>query len=313
MGQLAKPAPPLLDAGRLFESAFTALRRDPDARLQAALIVSFLLHLFLMVGVGVQSPARKADRDTNSILVELVNSQTAQAPRDAQVRAQANLDGGGNTDEDRIARSPLPASPHAAVDPDASVRMRRAAPVEQPQPQKRLMTQQKAAPAVAQPEPKPAVEAVAEAPPPEISASELLTNVREDERLRASIARQLDAQQKRPKKMFIGAQTREYRFSRYLEDWRLKIERIGDLNYPTTARGIYGRVEVTVTIRANGTLDGAEVTRSSGKKVLDEGAIRIIQLAAPFAAFPPDIAKDVDILGITRTINFTRADRVEAD
>ena len=60
-------------------------------------------------------------------------------------------------------------------------------------------------------------------------------------------------------------------------------------------------------------MDEVEINRSSGIKILDEAALRIVGLAAPYAPFPPDIAKDTDILSITRTWMFTRADQFVAE
>ena len=73
---------------------------------------------------------------------------------------------------------------------------------------------------------------------------------------------------------------------------------------------IYGSLQLTVAIRRDGSIDNIEINRSSGQKLLDESARRIVQLAAPYAAFPPDIAKDTDILSITRTWTFTREDQL---
>jgi protein TonB len=131
-------------------------------------------------------------------------------------------------------------------------------------------------------------------------------------RLEAQISKDWDEYQKRPRRRFVGARTQEFRFARYIEDWRLKIERLGELNYPQAARDqkIYGNLVLTVSIKADGTLDKIEINRSSGQKVLDEAAIHIVRLAAPFSAFPADIAKDTDILSITRTWTFTRADQL---
>ena len=91
-----------------------------------------------------------------------------------------------------------------------------------------------------------------------------------------------------------------------------KIERVGTLNYPEAAKNqkIYGSLQLTVSIKPDGTVDAIEINRSSGQKVLDDAARRIVQLAAPYAAFPVDIAKDTDILSITRTWTFTRADQL---
>jgi protein TonB len=133
-------------------------------------------------------------------------------------------------------------------------------------------------------------------------------------RLEAQIAKDMDAYQKRPKRRFIGARAEEYRFARYVEDWRLKVERIGNLNYPEAARvqKLYGSLLLTVSIRADGSIEGVEVNKSSGHRVLDAAAVRIVEMAAPYAAFPPDVKRDTDILHITRTWTFTKADELVA-
>jgi len=55
------------------------------------------------------------------------------------------------------------------------------------------------------------------------------------------------------------------------------------------------------------------VERSSGNRVLDAAAMRIVRLAAPYAPLTPDIRKDTDILVITRTWTFTSSDRLESE
>ena len=88
---------------------------------------------------------------------------------------------------------------------------------------------------------------------------------------------------------------------------------MGTLNYPDAARGkLYGSLLLSVSIRADGSVEKVSVQRSSGHKVLDEAAVRIVKMAAPYAPFPPDIRKDYDIIEITRTWKFERSDRVRA-
>jgi protein TonB len=100
-----------------------------------------------------------------------------------------------------------------------------------------------------------------------------------------------------------------------VDQWRQKIERIGNLNYPEEAklRKLYGRLQLTVAIKADGTVERVDVNRSSGYKVLDDAARRIVFLASPFAKFPDEIHKDTDILEITRTWTFTREDQISAE
>ena len=159
----------------------------------------------------------------------------------------------------------------------------------------------------------PAQEQVAAGQAP--SAIDIMSRSLQIARLEAQIDRDHNAYQSRPKRKNIGARTEEYRFAQYVESWRLKVERVGNLNYPEEARQkkLYGSLRVTVNIRADGSLEKVEVDRSSGSKILDEAAMRIIKMGAPYAEFPADIRKEYDILGITRTWSFTRADQLASE
>ena len=312
MGQVAETVPPLqLDLSRLTDWRAASWRLGPQTRLQAALLLSFLLHFVVVFGVSVQAPERSLDATNSPLMVDLVNSRTAAAPVRPDILAQVNLDGGGNTEAERRAKSPLPVTRRNQPEPDVTMKRRPAQPREQEaQP---VMTQaHEPASAMARADTKPVADAQPESPPLP-NASDLINSSREMVQLQAQINRSLEAYQKRPRRTFIGARAKEFRFARYVEDWRTKIERIGELNYPSAARGIYGTLQVSVSIRADGSLDGVEISRPSGRKVLDEAAIRIVRLAAPFAPFPPDIAEDTDILSITRTWSFTRADQFQAE
>jgi len=153
--------------------------------------------------------------------------------------------------------------------------------------------------------------------PKVIDTGELMQRSLEIARLEAQTSRDYETYQKRPKRKFVGARTQEYRFARYVEDWRIKVERIGNLNYPEAAKRdqLYGNLQLTVGIKSDGSLESVEINRPSGKKVLDEAAIRIVKLAGQngFAPFPPDISRDTDILHITRTWAFTRADELTSE
>ena len=120
----------------------------------------------------------------------------------------------------------------------------------------------------------------------------------------------MDAYLKRPKSRYIVARAEEYRFARYVEDWRLKVERIGNLNYPEAARAqkLYGSLLVTTGIRADGSVESIVIERSSGKRILDLAATHIVQMGSPYSPFPPDIRRDTDILYITRTWTFAPGD-----
>lgn len=299
--------------GRLQPRRYGAFLRDPRSRLELALLLSLLVHALIVATVGFRPPS-KLDAASTPLIVDLVNARTASAPAKPDILAQANLDGGGNTDADRRAKSPLPVLKRPEPKPDVSVQTRRAKPRER-KPQPALTQSHEPAPAIAEAAPKAPLEVRPEVPPepPTPSAAEIMSTSRQILQLEAQVSRSMEAYQKRPRRTFIGARAKEFRFARYIEDWRSKIERVGELNYPSAARGIYGNMLVSVEIRADGSLESVEISRSSGKKVLDEAAVRIVRLAAPFAPFPPDIAADTDILSITRTWSFTLADQFQAE
>jgi len=154
--------------------------------------------------------------------------------------------------------------------------------------------------------PEPSVE-----PQPQATGADLANSALALARMQAQISRRVEEYNQRPRKEFIGARAREYRFAQYVEGWRMKVERLGNVNYPEDARGrLYGSLILTVSIKTDGTLDAVEVNRSSGHQVLDRAAERIVRMAAPYAAFPPDIRKDTDVLVITRTWTFAPGDKL---
>ena len=121
--------------------------------------------------------------------------------------------------------------------------------------------------------------------------------------LSAEIERDLRAYAERPRRKWISASTREHKFAAYMDAWRRKVEQVGNLNYPEEAerRGLASDLLLDVAIRPDGTVEDITLRRSSGERVLDDAAIRIVEIAAPFSEFPESIAEDVDILHIERT------------
>ena len=239
--------------------------------------------------------------------VALVNAKTKEKPTKADVLAQANLDGGGNTDQKRRARSPLPVLPKDSAQNEITIATQKVEDLERQA--RELLTRLKAQQQAAVPPPQQQAQPQA----PELpTAKEMMQNTLEAMRLEAQIAKDMEAYQQRPKRRFVGARAEEYRFARYVEDWRLKVERIGNLNYPEAARQnkLYGSLLLTVSIRADGSLESVEVNRSSGQRILDAAAVKIVEMSAPYASFPPDIRRDTDILHITRTWTFAKGDEL---
>jgi protein TonB len=282
-------------------------RLDPESRaLAMALSISILLHA-MVLSIHFKLPDTLRRLAPSTLEVVLVNSKSRTRPTRPEVYAQANLDGGGDTDLDRRAKSPLPVL--QPVDPGRDLKEASRRVQELEARQKQLLSQTQSGRKLAAPEAKPQAEAKSQVSGVELADSALIVA-----RMEAQIARQIEEYNKRPRKTFVGARAAEIRYALYVEDWRQKIERIGNLNYPERARGkIYGSLRLTVSINSDGTLAAMDLERSSGYKVLDAAAEHIVQLAAPYAKFPPDIRMETDVLVITRTWHFARGDKVFSD
>ena len=307
---MSAAAAPTQPAGPLPGTWNGRLRRFGGPLLAAAFVVSISLHALLLL-IQFRLPEAKPGRD-KGLEVVLVNARHAKAPEKAEVLAQANVDAGGNTEQEVRASTPLPPQPNRQ-DGDALVEAKRRTP-EPVREQKQVITRDKAPAKVAAAPKKVEQPAPTPAPQREISGLDLLDSAAAVARIEAQIDRDLKELAKRPRKKFIGARAQEYRFAQYVEGWRQKVERIGTLNYPDAARGrLYGSLLLSVTIRSDGTVERVGVHRSSGHKVLDDAALRIVKMAAPYAPFPPDIRKDYDVIEITRTWTFTNRDQVRAN
>ena len=276
-------------------------------RLSFSMIFSILLHAFILFGIALVLPdPRSAANFIQPLQVVLVNSKSKSKPVKADALAQHNLDGGGNTAEDRRAKSPLPTiRDDLKLTPEQ--RAKRVAALEAES--KRMLTKLKSDYTAVQPELKKQKNSASS------NGDDLMQRALEIARLEAEINKNWDAYQKLPRRKFIGARTQEYRFAQYIEDWRVKVERIGNLNYPEQARKqkIFGKLQLSVSINKDGSVESVEVSRSSGQRLLDAAAVRIVKLAAPYSPLPPNITQDTDILTITRTWSFTASDRLESE
>lgn len=274
-----------------------------DRRLWIAIGISVLFHA-LLLALHFQFPdTSKAFREKAMDII-LVNAKSARKPADAQALAQSSLDGGGNTDENRRAKTPLPPT-QQQTEGDAIQQMQRRVQ-ELETAQQKLLTQAKSLRNVA------AANTAAEqpSPAPSVSGLDLAESARAMARLEGEIAKTADEYSKRPRKKFVGARTEEYALAAYLDAWKQKIERVGTLNYPEEARGkLYGAVVIFVELSAeDGSLYNAEISRSSGHKVLDQAALRILRMSAPFGAIPKQGLGGASVLSFARTWYFTQGD-----
>ena len=272
--------------------------------LSVALALSVVFHSVLLL-ITFQFPDALHTTTAAPLEVVLVNSKTAARPVRADALAQANLDGGGNTEANRRAKTNLPALPEMPSDAQLSLAARRVQQLEMEA--HRLLTRLEASSNAASPNTRPAQQVLANRAP---QLADLPNQRLAIARLEAQIAREWEAYQRLPRRKFVGARTQTALEAEYLDWWRQRIERVGTANFPGEAkrRGLFGVVMVTVGIRADGTVEKVEIERSSGSPILDIAVERIVQLAGPFRPFPAELKKEADILHVTRNWAFTRSD-----
>ena len=273
--------------------------------LTIGITVSVVLHAAVL-SLHFNFPDASRSMREKAMDIILVNARSAKKPVDAQALAQAHLDGGGDTEDNRRAKTPLPPSLQQVDGDDVATLRKRAHDLEAQQQQLLAQARSLRTQAASQ-------SGQGKSEPQAVSGLDLVESARAMARLEGEISKSVEEYNKRPRKKSIGVRAEEYRFARYIEDWRAKVERLGTLNYPEAARGkLYGSLVLTVALTADGAVKGIEINRSSGHKILDEAARRIVQMGSPYAVFPAEIRRDTDILEITRTWFFTQGDTVQA-
>ncbi len=270
-----------------------ALRNDSaigtSDRLALTLFLALAIHAIVILGISFQQDDDNTRKDSLPTLdITVVNKRT-DPPEEADYLAQVSQDGAGNVPEKVRPQQPQTAQAASAVH-------------EKPAPEStRVITRE---------ESRTKVETETDPPPDsprELSASELINRSMEMVSLNEEINQSMLAYSKRPKQVYISTRTREYKYANYMNDWVNKVERVGNLNYPDEARRqeISGNLLLDVSINPDGSVRNITVLRPSGHKIIDEAAIRIVNLAAPFAPFPNEIRKEADVLHITRTWEFS--------
>lgn len=271
--------------------------------------VSILFHGFCLFGIGFRMPdgSLRKERDPDLQIV-LVNARHKQSPKHPQALAQANLDGGGDSaKKDDMPTSPLPPQETASDGDALAATTQKLRQVEASQQQ--LLAQAKATQiALQRAQTNQQTEQPADTPQASQRGLDMATATA-IARQEAVVDRMLRDYAARPRKGVISPRTQEYKLAQYGEDWRIKVQRVGELNFPRSTQGsLYGSVQVSVELRPDGSVLTAEILRASPNPKLNEAALRIIKLASPYAPFPPDIRKEYDILVLVRTLNFTRED-----
>jgi protein TonB len=266
-------------------------------RFTLTLFFAVVLHAMIILGITFGTPdADPPDKALPTLDITVANRKTP-PPDEADYLAQTSQDGGGNVTE--------------------KVRPQQAMPEQ--------------APAVAQQQPAPAPTEVVttdasvtkirqentakpETERKDPTAAELIERSMEMVNLSEEINQSMQAYAKRPKQVYVSARTQEFKYANYMTEWVKKVERVGNLNYPDAARreGVSGKLLLDVALNPDGSVRNITVLKTSGHAAIDEAAIRIVNLAAPYPQFSPEISKEADVLHITRTWEFSTSHKLKS-
>ncbi len=269
-----------------------------NGRVSATFVLSLLVHGIVLLGVGWTLETAAPVMPTLDVI--LTQTTSALTPKQADFLAQANNQGGGEHDKStrpREAQSgPLP----QAATGIAPRTLRAQSPAPQPAPQARVVASTRGETATPTPRSTPSP---SERPLPR--GEQKIERDMQMARLAAEIHMRSERYAKRPSRKFVSASTQEYAWAGYLRDWVDRVERVGNLNYPDEARRrrLAGQVVISVAVRRDGSVERADIVRTSGIPLLDASALRIAKLAEPYPPLPRT-DEDPDILHVTRTWNF---------
>ncbi|KIU50448.1 MULTISPECIES: energy transducer TonB [Pseudomonas] len=281
-------------------------------RLGFTLFLAALLHLALILGLGFTFAKPEEIRRTMEITLATFKSEAP--PKKADYLAQDNQQGSGTLDKKAVPKTteiaPFQDSKINKVTPPPAAKPE-VAP--QPAPPKAVVATTRPKPQKVETRPKeqqPKVQP--KAATPTFDSADLSSQIAS---LEAELANEQQLYAKRPRiHRLSAASTMRDKGAWYKDEWRKKVERIGNLNYPDEARRqqIYGSLRLLVSINHDGSLYEVLVLESSGQPLLDQAAQRIVRLAAPFAPFTGDLS-DIDRLEIVRTWRFARGDRLSSN
>jgi protein TonB len=264
--------------------------------------MALALHAILALGLTFAPEEPPASAQTMEITLSQYDDE--QAPDEADFLAQTNQQGSGTKEEKVEVTSPQPTD---MPQPEVTQVQPEPKTTTEPQPQQArtvVQTQNNASRQVQEPreqaEPKPE-------PLPRAEKKSLMERSLEIASLEARLADQQQAYARRPRvKRVTAVSTLQSNNAWYVQNWVDKVTRVGNLNYPSQARraGIYGDLRLLVSLKKDGSIREVAILQSSGSSVLDDAAIQIVRMAAPFAPFPEDMREQFDVLEIIRTWSF---------
>ena len=269
-------------------------------------VLATAFHALVLLGVSFGIALKPSPRLADTLDVVLVKWRSEEAPEEADFLAQASQRGGGEVTEKL---RPSQAVSGEAPTPELGLDAIQSTPA-MPVPEQETREIVAAEVETAEIREQTRVEQLDTEQP---SAARLMQQSMDMASLQPEQTNQIQWKSKLPVRKFISANTQEYEFASYMRAWVAKVERVGNLNYPSELRRkkLHGDLVLTVGIRKNGTVESIDIMRSSGIGEVDQAAVRIVQICAPYSPLPDNISRQVDILHITRTWRFETGFGVE--
>ncbi|MCB2386063.1 MULTISPECIES: energy transducer TonB [Thalassolituus] len=271
-------------------------------RLSFALFLALLIHAVLILGISFTASDR--DNLSKTLEVTLATYKSDKAPEQADFLAQENQEGSGTLDEARMLTTDVEATFHANEINETSPQEQQASAPRQVQGDRQLVTTSGSSRNRA---PSRQERFSVQTDKPDGPEKTLLERSLEMASLEAKLDSERQAYAKKPRiQRLTASSTMKANDAYYVNSWRHKIEQMGALNYPREAESCFDncRLRLLVAINPDGTINELRILESSGKKVLDDAALRIVRLSAPFAPFTEEMRKQTDILEIIRTWQF---------
>lgn len=283
----------------------TSRQMGPTDRFSITLGAAVVLHAIILLGFSFEAELRLKDKmpEAPRLDVTMVNTTSTVRPKAPDYLAQADQEGGGNTQEKVRPQSPPEAAPDVLPSPGNA--MQTHIPTEKatpPQPdEESVLTINRSKTKVSVADKQP------EARTPLPSAAELARKSLDLARLDAELSDALRVYTKKPREKLLVPNTMTHVEAAYLDRWQKKVEVVGNMNYPEKAKAtnISGDLLLMVSINRDGSINDIQLLRSSGHPTLDDAARRIVKLAAPYPPLPEDILRETDILKIPRVWKFT--------
>lgn len=259
------------------------------------------LHATVLLALSWAFDINPLQKAAETLDVVLVNWRSEEAPEKADFLAQASQIGGGESNEATRPSQNLSSALPSQGEGDMPEQVDSALPSEPIDDLQEVISEN--------PDARPIQQVTrVEQPEPDIpTAAELMQQSMQVADLQPNMQRENEFKSKLPRRKFISANTQEYEFATYMQAWVAKVERVGNINYPMEVRKrkLVGNLLMTVGIAFDGSVESIDIRKSSGLKELDDAAVRIVRLAAPYSPLPDNISSKVDVLHITRTWKFT--------